>query len=206
MGRAMPGHPDQRLGRRASRTVLVALLAILLLPVANASANAFTTVEQVYAQTQTIPPCMFSSGELGQAQSTISNDDQQYEQDLIAAIEQARQERADGACVKRHATATGANVPAGTPVPPSVSPSGLSAPLRIGSATAATDSGLPAPIAILIVLGVLLLLAGVGLCMARLRGWDPAWLARARHSWGEAGYRVSGVWSEFGDWLRGVAD
>ena len=47
MGRAMPGHPDQRLGRRASRTVLVALLAILLLPVANASANAFTTVERV---------------------------------------------------------------------------------------------------------------------------------------------------------------
>ena len=37
---------------------------------------------------------------------------------------------------------------------------------------------------------------------ARLRGWDPTWAARARHAWGEAGYRVTNTWSEFTDWLR----
>lgn len=53
-----------------------------------------------------------------------------------------------------------------------------------------------------IALGVLLLLALLLWAWARLRGWDPTWAARARHAWGEAGYRVSSTWSEFSDWLR----
>jgi len=198
----MPWHPDQRPGRRSRRIVVVALLALLLLPVANAGADAFTRVEQVYAQTQTVPPCKFSSGELNQAQSTIPNDDQQYEQDLIAAIEQARQERADGACAKTHATAAGVTLPVGTPAPPAVNASGPSTLLQLGSTTAATDSGPPVPIVILVIVGLLALVAGVALCAARLLGWEPGWAVRVRHSWSEAGYRVSGICSEFGDWLR----
>jgi len=53
-----------------------------------------------------------------------------------------------------------------------------------------------------IALGALLLLALLLWAWARLRGWDPTWAARARHAWGEAGYRVSSTWSEFSDWLR----
>lgn len=53
-----------------------------------------------------------------------------------------------------------------------------------------------------IALGGLLLLALLLWGWWRLRGWDPAWAARARHSWGEAGYRVSSTWAEFTDWLR----
>jgi hypothetical protein len=48
----------------------------------------------------------------------------------------------------------------------------------------------------LIALGALLLLT------LRALGLDPAWLARTRHSLGEARYRASGLVAEFGDWLR----
>lgn len=175
-----------------------------MLPVAGASADAFTAVERVYALTQTIPPCQFSSRELTRAQSTVPNDSLQYEQDLVAAIEQARQERADGACgARKHVPATkAAATPVGTPAPPAAPPLGAGTPLKLVSVTAATDSGLPAPIALLEIFGLLLLAAGSVLCAARIRGWEPTWMARAGHSWSEAGYRVSGIWSEFGDWLR----
>jgi hypothetical protein len=53
-----------------------------------------------------------------------------------------------------------------------------------------------------IAVGALLLLALLVWGWWRLRGWDPAWAARARHSWREAGYRVSSTWAEFTDWLR----
>lgn len=53
-----------------------------------------------------------------------------------------------------------------------------------------------------IALGALLLLALLTWGWWRLRGWDPDWAARARHSWREAGYRVSSTWAEFTDWLR----
>jgi hypothetical protein len=35
-----------------------------------------------------------------------------------------------------------------------------------------------------------------------MRGWDPGWIARMRHGWGEAGFRTTSTWSEFTDWLR----
>lgn len=202
----MPCHPVHRLGWRASRLLLAALLASLLLPVASAGANAFMAVEQAYAgsPSQTIAPCKFSPGELAQAESSVPNDAQQYDQNLIAAIEQARQQRADGACRPKKRRAANATTPVGTPAPPPAPRLGPGTPLHLGSATAATDSGLPAPIAILAVLAGLLLIGGAALGTARLRGWDPGWLARSGHSWREAGHRASGIWSEFGDWLRGL--
>lgn len=54
----------------------------------------------------------------------------------------------------------------------------------------------------LVALGGLLLLGLILWGLARLRGWDPPLLARVRHAWGEAGYRVTSTWSEFTDWLR----
>jgi hypothetical protein len=171
------------------------------IPTANLS-NPFATVSQTYAVRHTIPPCQFSAADLARAQSSVPNDDRQYEQDFVAAIEQARQEQASGACaVTRTSTGT-ATTPASTPVPPVLPPPGENAALHAGSPTAATDSGWPAPIVILMVLGGLLAVAGAALATTRLRGWDPAWAAGIRHSWAEAGYRVTGIWSEFGDWLR----
>ncbi|HWF35379.1 MAG TPA: hypothetical protein VG295_08395 [Solirubrobacteraceae bacterium] len=168
------------------------------------AANPFAIVSQAYAVSHAITPCQFSPSVLAGAQSAVPNDLRQYDQDFVTAIEQARQQQASGACAGGGAAAgvrTG-TTPAGTPVPPTAPPLGQNTALRVGSPTAATDSGLPAPILILLVLGGLLGAAGAVLAVARLRGWDPAWAAGVRHTWAEAGYRVSGIWSEFADWLR----
>ena len=184
--------------------LFAALLAALAGPVASASANAYQAVERAYAasSTQSIPPCEFSPTELSQAQSSVPNDSQQYNQNLVAAIELARQARADGACKAKHHSAANANVPVGTPAPPSVPPLGSGTPLHVGSATAATDSGLPAPLVILAILGGLTLLLGAVIGLSRVGGRDPRWLERSRHSWQEASYRLPGIWSEFSDRRR----
>jgi hypothetical protein len=54
----------------------------------------------------------------------------------------------------------------------------------------------------LVVLGALLvaLLALWG--AARWWAWEPRWLVRARHAGAEAGWRASGSWAEFMDWVR----
>ncbi|MDQ6803868.1 MAG: hypothetical protein M3065_02620 [Actinomycetota bacterium] len=161
----------------------------------------FATVSQTYALRHTIPPCQFSPADLARAQSSVPNDDRQYDQDFVAAIEQARQEQASGACASRPASAS-AVTPASTPAPPPVAALGQNAALHVGSATAATGSGFPAPIVILLVLAGLLGVTAAALATARMRGWDPAWAARVGHSWAEAGYRVSAITSEFADWLR----
>ncbi|HEV7774981.1 MAG TPA: hypothetical protein VGO48_17010 [Conexibacter sp.] len=54
----------------------------------------------------------------------------------------------------------------------------------------------------LIAAGVLVLLALLLWGWGRMRGWDPGWIARVRHAWGEAGFRTTSTWSEFTDWLR----
>jgi hypothetical protein len=54
----------------------------------------------------------------------------------------------------------------------------------------------------LVAAGALVLLALLLWGWARMRGWDPGWVARLRHGWGEAGFRTTSTWSEFTDWLR----
>lgn len=173
----------------------------------SAGGSAFARVQSAFfaSASQTIPVCEFSPSDLQQAQSSVPNDEQQYDQSLIAAIQQARQEQAVGGCPKRRPlgpTPAATTTPASTPVPPPVAPLGSDTPLQIGSGTAATDSGLPAPIAILIVLSALVALPLAALGVARLLGWDPARLVRLRHSWAEAGYRLSSLWLAVGDRIR----
>ncbi|HWF75102.1 MAG TPA: hypothetical protein VG186_17270 [Solirubrobacteraceae bacterium] len=162
----------------------------------------FLAVSNAYALHHTIAPCSFSPAVLQRAQGSIPNDDRQYDQEFVAAIEQARQEQASGACASTPVSAGASTTPASTPVPPAVAPLGHNTALRVGSPTAATDAGLPAPIIILLVLGGLLGAGGAVLAAARMRGWDPLWAAGVRHSWSEAGYRVSGLWAAFADWFR----
>jgi hypothetical protein len=167
--------------------------------------GAFAMVQNAFdsSATQTLPPCEFSAAELAQAQSSVPNNDEQYNQNLVAAIDEARQERADGACsVNKRAATTTPTALASTPVPPPAPPLGQNARLPAGSATAASDWGLPAPVAILIVLCGLLVVPAVVLGTARARGWAPPWAARLRHSWAEAGYRVAEISSAVGAWIR----
>jgi hypothetical protein len=59
--------------------------------------------------------------------------------------------------------------------------------------------------------GAIVLLVGVALALliggavVALTTWsarEPEWLLRSRHATGEAGWRISGTWAEFRDFLR----
>ncbi|MDO8209971.1 hypothetical protein [Conexibacter sp. CPCC 206217] len=102
-------------------------------------------------------------------------------------------------------TETGA-VPPPVATTPSATPPAAAAPSQVtttpGVQPPATKRSTRPLIAGAIVLAALLLLALLTWGWARLRGWDPLWAQRARHAWGEAGYRVTTTWAEFTDWLR----
>src|SRR5690606_3531104 len=102
------------------------------------------------------------------------------------------------------------DAPAGTvPQPPGTTqPAEPATDGAIVNAAAANPErggdGAPAPLIVLAVLGglaaLLLLVWGV----ARYFAWQPAWAAGAAHAISEAGWRASGVWEDFADWVRGA--
>jgi hypothetical protein len=90
--------------------------------------------------------------------------------------------------------------PAGTPQPaPEVSDDAIRAAAETNGKGA--DKA-PGPIILLAVVGGLLLVAAAWWALARWWAWEPAWMVRARHATGEAGWRTSAAWAEFRDWLR----
>jgi hypothetical protein len=97
------------------------------------------------------------------------------------------------------------------PVAPAVTtPPTPTTPTTTAPATTATQPAAGAaqerdrtPILVaLIAAGALVLLGLLLWGWARMRGWDPGWVARVRHGWGEAGFRTTSTWTEFTDWLR----
>jgi hypothetical protein len=70
------------------------------------------------------------------------------------------------------------------------------------SRTKSSDAGVPAPLVALAVIAAILLLAGLLYGLGRWWAWEPRWLVRARHAGAEAGWRASGSWAEFMDWVR----
>ena len=170
------------------------LLGLFALPVQAASADAYHAVFNVYTLTGQVPACRFPSSELESAYREADPEDVQYFPDFRGAIQTTLAAQATGECSSRRSrdAAALAAGPAGR-IRPGSPP---------GSPTAATDSGFPAPLLFLLILGAGGALLASGLGFARTRGWDPAWAASVRHSWGEAEYRVSGAWAEFRDWLR----
>jgi len=162
----------------------------------------------------------------------VPNDIDQYAPDFPQALDDAIAKRAAGACAKQAAatTSTAAAAPpattssgptATTGVPPGSTPpapSGQQAPqpaatskpapaIADGAVLAASkqrssDAGIPAPLVALAVIAVLMMLAALLYALARWWAWEPDWLVRARHAGAEAGWRASGSWAEFMDWLR----
>ena len=65
-----------------------------------------------------------------------------------------------------------------------------------------SDAGIPAPLVALAVIGALMALAALLYALARWWAWEPRWLVRWRHAGAEAGWRASGSWAEFMDWVR----
>jgi hypothetical protein len=91
-----------------------------------------------------------------------------------------------------------------TPAQPGAVPPTTTTPTTsAGQATRAGGHRDRTPLAIAaIAIGALLLALLALWALARARGWDSPRAARLRHAWGEAGYRTTGVWAEFADWLR----
>jgi hypothetical protein len=90
-----------------------------------------------------------------------------------------------------------------TPAPPpaSAAPATPTTPAQPAAAAPQERDRTPLLVA-LVAAGALLLLGLLLWGWARMRGWDPPWVARMRHSWSEAGFRTTSTWSEFTDWLR----
>ena len=111
---------------------------------------------------------------------------------------------AGGAPGARGANGAAVNA-AGTPgAPTTVAPAG-SGPGATNAQRAAQEGGAsqaPAPLIAIALLLLLLIVAALLWALARLTGWEPGWMAPARHSLAEAGHRSGATWSEFTDWVR----
>ena len=209
-------------------TLIVVLLAFLAVAPA-AQANAFKDIFGAYKKTGRIDGCTWSARQLADAKGQVPNDIEQYAPDFPNALDDAIQHRAAGGCAKSAATPTAAT-PAAAPssgsggptattgVPPASAPAGGHAPqptatlkpappvvdnaVLAASKRHSSDAGVPAPLVALAVIAALMALAALLYGLARWWAWEPPWLVRARHAGAEAGWRASGSWAEFMDWLR----
>ena len=210
--------------RRPAFLSLIVACALTLGPTATAVAtSAFEQTYNAYRSSGRVAPCRFSAATLQKAKSEVPPDIEQYAPDFPAALDAALQARALGACGKKGATAA---APAAGATPPSTpagpggsanaptSASATPAPTALPGASAATiaataaakrgagASTAPAPVIALAVILAALALAALAWMLTAWRGLEPVWLTGTRHAWSEAGYRASGTWAEFTDWLR----
>jgi hypothetical protein len=171
---------------------IAAALAMAVLPAGLARANASAEILHVYETYGSIPPCIFTSAQLNGALKGIDTYGAQYFEDFTNAVQAALAARATGACSRSQQQAA----------PPAAGASGRFPALPQVSITGGTGAGVPAPIALMAVIGGLIALCIAASAIARWRGWQPPWLQSWRHAWQEAGYRANGTWTEFRDWMR----
>jgi hypothetical protein len=213
---------------RPLAVVLALAAASLLAPAAARADQAYDKVATAYAQAGGhLEPCAFTEAELQAAVRGIPPAIRNVVPALRAAMVEAiaAHERGDCKGVKPEEGTTGGAAPGPAPTtttPPVTTPpvTTQTAPVTPAATTPTTPSAAsPAPAATqptsgtrqrdrtplliaLIAAGALVLLALLLWSWALMRGWDPGWSARVRHSWGEAGFRTTSTWSEFTDWLR----
>ncbi|MFL5823505.1 MAG: hypothetical protein ACJ764_08705 [Solirubrobacteraceae bacterium] len=186
------------------------LSAVCLWPDRAAAAGpsgVYARVLHVYQTHGSIPPCQFTSQQLAAALNGVDTYGQQYYADFIAAINAALAARASGACSSSHVQSgalPSAPGPAGEPLPRSL--------------TAPTSAGVPAPIVLLAVVGLLAALAAALLAFARGGGGGAGRggggggaqsragrgrrSANWRHGVAEASYRAGESWEAILDRLR----
>ncbi len=200
-----------RINAHLAKIVLLALA--LLVPAAAAHADAaYDRVAAAYAQSGgQLDPCQFTQAQLQEGLAGIPAAVRDVVPDLKRALRDGVAAHQRGDCAGREpgaaTTQAGAvppvttEAPAPTPAPaPVTTTTTTPAPASSGQRTHADDR--TALLVGLIALGAALLGALLLWGWARMRGWDSTYSARMRHAWGEAGFRVSTTWSEFGDWLR----
>jgi hypothetical protein len=180
---------------RLTTLALAALAAMLLcaaIPAgAGAAASAYQQVTQSYQTTGQVPVCRFSSAELEAALKEASPDEMQYYGDVTEAIQSTLDAQATGGCNKHRSGVVASSDLGGLRVPPPPA-----------DVTAGTGAGVPLPLVLLFAVAAAFAAVALTLRLARAGGWDPAWAASVRHTWGETEYRISGLWAEFTDWLR----
>ncbi len=206
--------------------------ALVLLPAIPARADqAYEKVASAYAQAGgQLQPCAFSAADLEAAIRGIPPAFRNTVPALRRAMEDALAAHRRGDCRgvrPEEGTTGGAATPGATTTPPvtttpATTPTtepapAATTPTTTAPAAAAPASTTPTPpaaaagthgsdrtalIVALIAGGALLLAALLLWAWARMRGWDPGWVARMRHAWGEAGFRTTSTWAEFTDWLR----
>jgi hypothetical protein len=66
----------------------------------------------------------------------------------------------------------------------------------------AGSTTLSTPAIVLAALAAALILISLGWALARAFAYEPSWMPALRHSFAEAGFRVSETFAELGDWLR----
>ena len=98
-------------------------------------------------------------------------------------------------------TTAAAPPPAATTPPPAAATPAPATPTTTEAAQTKED-GTPVGLVILIVLGALVLIVAVVWAVAAWQGFEPPWWPRVRHSLAELGWRASGAWSDFTDWVR----
>lgn len=205
-----------------------ALLALAcLLPAAARADQAYDKVANAFAVAGGhLEPCAFTEAELKAAARGIPPTIRNIVPDFRAALVESIAAHARGDCrgVKPEEGTTGGAAPTTTapPVttPPVTTQTAPAVPATTTPTTPTTTAPAPAqtttqpaasgtqerdrtPLFVaLIAAGALVLLALLLWGWGRMRGWDPGWIARVRHAWGEAGFRTTSTWSEFTDWLR----
>jgi hypothetical protein len=193
---------------RIPRRALALTLALLLVPAALARADAaYDRVAGAYAQAGgQLDACFFTQQQLTAALAGIPPEIKQYVPDLRKAMRTGIALHKSGGCAGRTpgvsttATPPPATTPTTTATP--TTPAPTTTPAAATTATGARHHSSTPVVVAGAALGALLLLLLLWWGLARLRGWDPPSLARARHGWGEAGFRATSTWSEFTDWLR----
>jgi uncharacterized membrane protein len=188
------------------RSIVVALLAVALALLAAApsgvaaargsapGSRADASLLNVYENTGAIPPCRFTIKQLSQALRNIDTFDSVYFVDFPAAIRAALSQRSGGACgTSGRSSSVSVAAPAAN---------GPSAGLPSGSVTAGTSAPVPLPLVLLAILALGFGAVAGSVAMVRAQGWDPAWAATLRHTFGEAGYRLGGAWEELADRRR----
>jgi len=209
---------------------LAAALLGLLAAVPASADQAYDRVATAYAQNDgQLAPCGFTTAQLEAALRGTPPVFRTTIPELQRAIQSAIAAHKRGACkgVKPTEGMTGGAAPGAvppmtttpattTPAPATTTPT-ATAPVAPATTTPAPATTVPvqqaaasngggsdrtALVIALIALGALLLAALALWGTARTRGWDPAWVARMRHAWGEAGFRTTSTWAEFTDWLR----
>ena len=100
------------------------------------------------------------------------------------------------------APAPGTSAQAPQPTSANPAPAVADGAVLAASKSRSSDAGVPAPLVALAVIGALMAIAALLYGLARWWAWEPRWLLRLRHAGAEAGWRASGSWAEFVDWLR----